>query len=744
MNLLLRVLRLLRGKKLNFCFYAMKTRRRMMKVSVLLKFMFILSLLVLTLVPVRRIQAEIRARYDYPPTAMSHYTVNLIQSRLIHLAGAKFPGDITIRLFTDPEIKSEVGEEGYRVTIEPEEITIQAASENGLLYGAVSLIEWVIARTTPGIDDRFQTDIDFPVRSGQAREFLQHLPNDQYQDKPFYPIRFFHLSNYAMGVSDLIDSEMNLEKHNFFSGVETGFADALPTWKAWCDWCSRHRINYLSNWPYSAGTNWWDLAVDKATQGMSKYPDEEIESAAALRENLFEYAQSRGLKPFLMNYLTGSATATIARNRPDLIGELDPDDKDHTGSLSFCYADNKLNDVFCAQIKAILRTYPSLAGLHIRWWGESYPCQCDNCRGRQGELQRELTLKIIEAANEERPDIEILLSGRLFLHGTQAFWNSLPDNVILQTKWGRDWEPTADPNLPFDKIAATGHPFLVSEALPGEEVSPFGSVQYLPYRDGVLKYAGAADQMTNLSGFSVVVADKDFGWITETNFLAAARLNWAPFQVNLEDFIGNYLGLTYGDAAEDVSKALELTQQAWQEYCVDFDGIALYKDYNHLAWMHGLDSVRTTDVQKLQRNLQRITRHAQMMTQALYILDRAREKAKPQGLVAFDDLTVQTDIFAEFFTSRQLLAEAFLHRHEGKKTRMRDKLKMVVESNRRLIRLALSKPNLASYFEMEGMSEATNYMEGYIYLTMEAAWSFLQNRVFEEIEELQKMISESE
>ena len=716
----------------------------MMKVSLFSKSTVLLSLLVLSLMPVQSVHAEIRVAYDYPPTAMSHYTVNLIQGRLIHLAGANFPGDITIQLRPDPDLASRLGEEGYQVNISPSGITVTAASEKGLLYGAVSLVEWVIAKTTPGIEDHYQADIDFPVISGQARKFLQQIPDDHYESEPFYPIRFFHLSNYAMGVSDLIDSEMNLEKHNFFSGVETGFADALHTWKVWCDWGSRHRINCISNWPYSAGTNWWDLALDEKTRGMSKYPQEEIRKAAAVREELFKYARSRGIKPYLMNYLTGSATQTIARNRPELIGELDMDDKDHTGALSFCYADNKLNDVFCAQIKAILRTYPSLAGLHIRWWGESYPCQCDNCRGRQGELQRKLTLEIIKAAIEERPDIEILLSGRLFLHGTQAFWDSLPDNVILQTKWGRDWEPTANPNLPFDKIAATHHPFLVSEALPGEEVSPFGSVQYLPYRDGLLKYAKASNQIPNLSGFSVVVADKDFGWITETNFMVAARLNWAPFQVNVEDFIGNYLHMTYGDASEDASKALELTQLAWQEYCVDFDGIALYKDYNHLAWMHGLDSVRTEDTGKLQKNLQRITKHAQMLTQACFILDHARDKAKAQGLVSFDDLTIQTKIFAEFFTSRQFLAEAFLHKHAGQNDRMRNKLKMVVESNQRLIRLALSKPNLASYFEMEGMSEATNYMEGYIYLTMEAAWSFLQNRVFEEITELQKLISESE
>ena len=153
------------------------------------------------------------------------------------------------------------------------------------------------------------------------------MPKEQFESKPFYPIRFFHLNNYAMGVSDLIDSQVLLDKNNFHSGVDRGFDDAENTWKKWCDWLSRHKINRVSNWAYSAGTNWWDLAVDPATKGMSKYPQEEILKAAEVREELFKYAQSRGVKPYLMNYLTGSATPTIEKNYPEIIGELDKDNK---------------------------------------------------------------------------------------------------------------------------------------------------------------------------------------------------------------------------------------------------------------------------------------------------------------------------------------------------------------------------------------------------------------------------------
>jgi len=706
-------------------------------------------LLLLALFPISTwaqelVGSNINVQYEYTSSPMTSYTVNLMQNKLVELTGPHFPGEISIHLKIDKTMNERLGEEGYLVKIAPKNIYITGTTENGVLYGSIAMLEWVIAKTTAGVKYPANVDIDFTIIPGQAREFLQNLPEEQFESKPFYPIRFFHLNNYAMGVSDLIDSEVILHKNNYYSGVDRGFDDAENTWKVWCDWLSRHKINRVSNWPYSAGTNWWDLAVDPETKGMSKYPEKEIVKAAEVREELFKYAKSRGVKPYLMNYLTGSATPTIAKNFPEIIGELDKDNTDHHGAMSYCHANDGLKKMFTSQIKAILRTYPSLAGIHIRWWGESFPCQCSNCKGRQGELQRKLTLEIVEAAMEERPDVEFLLSGRLFLHGTPEFWDALPKNVVVQAKWGIDWEPSADPNLDFEEIVQTNHPLLISEALPGEEVTPFGSVQYLPYRDGLMKYAKAARKVPNVKGFSVAVADKDFGWITETNIKTAAKLNWAPFEINVEKYIGNYLRTTYGDAQEDIYKALELTQKAWEEFSVDFDGVALYVDWMQIAWMHGIDSVANADANKLQQNIKRIEKHSQMLTQSLFILERARNKVNPHSLVAFDDMIIMTEAFAEFFTSRQLLAEAFNHRNKKEYKKMRNKLKMVNESTERLIILAQSKPNYTGYFEMEGMTQSIPFTRGSIYISAPGAWDFLQNTLFEEMDTLDKMIKESE
>jgi hypothetical protein len=232
------------------------------------------------------------------------------------------------------------------------------------------------------------------------------------------------------------------------------------------------------------------------------------------------------------------------------------------------------------------------------------------------------------------------------------------------------------------------------------------------------------------------------GWITETNYLTAAKLNWAPIKTNIDDFINGYLRNVYGDAQEDIFESLNLSQIVWEEFCPDFDGICMFKDYYHITWMHGLDTLRNTSQEELAINIGRIKRHSQMMAQALYLLETGREKVNPLAMPAFEDLVIQTKIFTEFFTSRLLLAQAFMHRYKNEKERMKNKLRMVYSADERIINLALSKPNISDYFEMEGMTIPTNYVKGYLYLTMVAAWDFLQNRMFEEMAELEQMINE--
>ena len=69
---------------------------------------------------------------------------------------------------------------------------------------------------------------------------------------------------------------------------------------------------------------------------------------------------------------------------------------------------------------------------------------------------------------------------------------------------------------------------------------------------------------------------------------------------------------------------------------------------------------------------------------------------------------------------------------------------MVNESTERLIILAQSKPNYTGYFEMEGMTQCIPFTRGSVYISAPGAWDFLQNRVFEEMDTLDKMIKESE
>ncbi len=78
--------------------------------------------------------SNISVRYHYTSSPMTSYTVNLIQNKLVELAGPHFPGEITIHLKVDNKITEQIGEEGYQVSIEPKEINITASTENGVLY----------------------------------------------------------------------------------------------------------------------------------------------------------------------------------------------------------------------------------------------------------------------------------------------------------------------------------------------------------------------------------------------------------------------------------------------------------------------------------------------------------------------------------------------------------------------------------------------------------------------------------
>ncbi|MCE5313879.1 MAG: glycoside hydrolase family 20 zincin-like fold domain-containing protein [Armatimonadota bacterium] len=649
---------------------------------------------------------------------MLPYTSELLKERLALLTGEDVKiisagtGKADVRLKFDKSLEKQLGSEGYKLSTGKGGATISAAGPNGLLYGACGLIEWIMGETTPDLASKQDVDIDFPVISGQAAKFFRAMPKTTIEDKPYYSTRGVQLSNLALGVADLIDTSKGVQKVNDESKIKVGFAESAEVWKNWCDWCARHRMNFVTNWPYSAGTNWWDLANDSATKGTSVYDADEIERAAVVRESLFKYARTRGLVPYLMNYVPGAASPVICSAYPDITGEKTRSDYPTPYKL----AGTKAIDMFRAQIRAIMRTYPSLGGLHMRWWGESFLG-----KGEGHAQMEDLVLAMMNAAKEVRPDTRFIMSGYFRSGGNKEFAERLPQGSTIQSKWGiqvhttprfrglgGDWEPVADPSVSFDRIREMERPFLISQNLPGEEYHPIGGVQYRSLAKGVDKYFRAADQVPNLDGFATVSGEKDHEWITETNYITFARMNWSPGKTDVSSLIRNYLTTHYGaKVSEPAFKALELTQDALEEWVLDFDGIAPYVDCLRIHAMFGLQRVQNLHPDQIKERLAIVTPQAEKLAEAYKLVSQAQPDVLSEGKASYSDFLMQTQFYADFIESRRLIADAFNDKFAHDFNGMADKLNRVKEIDLRMRQLAASKPNISDDFEMEGVKIAT-------------------------------------
>lgn len=650
---------------------------------------------------------------------MLPYTTELLKQRLELLTGENVKvvpagaREAYVRLVFDKSLDSKLGLEGYVISAGKNGVTISSAGPNGLMYGVCGLIEWIMAQTTPELVNKQDVDIDFPVKAGQAAKFFNNMPKTKIEDKPYYPIRGMELSNLALGVADLIDTSKGVQKYNDQSQIKGGFMESADVWRNWCDWMARHRMNFISNWPYSAGTNWWDLANDPMTQGSSIYNADEIDRAAKIREGLFKYARTRGLVPYLMNYVPGAASPAMCEAYPDVIGERTL--QEHP--VPYKLVGSKAIDMFREQIHAIMRTYPSLGGLHLRWWGESFLSKGE---GRQ-QLQ-DLALAIMEAGKEARPDAKFIMSGYFRNGGTKEFAAKMPDGGIVQSKWGvqvhntrrykgigGDWEPVPDPSVPFDKIREIPKPFLISQCLPSEEYHSIGGVQYRSLDKGIKKYYQAASEMPNLKGFSTLVAEKDHEWITETNYIAMSHLNWSPGKTDVDSLIRNYLVANYGPkASEPAFKAMDLTQDVFEVWVLDFGGIAPYVDCARIYGMFGIQRVQSLNPTLLRERLAVVTEQANKMAEAYRLVKQAEPDVCAEGKESYKDFLIQTKFYADFIESRRLMIDAFNDKAANNFDSMAKKLRQLKEMDRQLLELAMSKPNISDDFEMEGVKTSVN------------------------------------
>lgn len=653
--------------------------------------------------------ASIHIEYEGYDRGIVQYARTLLNERLAELSDGSTETSLTIS-FDVSEKFSRLGREGYGLDVQKGKVSITASTEQGALYGSVGLIEWIMRHTSPYGVDPSQMDIDYDVLPGQATDFLNDLPNYSVESKPFYDLRGMECTNIALGVADLIDTDKADKFVCMYSNQPGGFKSSVEVWTKWCDWLARHKMNFLSNWPYSMGTNWWELAYDPATASMTPYTEEEIRQAARIREELLKYAKDRGVKPFLMNYVLGAPNPTIIKNHPEFLGPRQRPE----WPVAFCMSSPGLEEMFKTQIRAIMNEYPSLGGLHLRWWGESFPCHCEKCTGQWAQLIHRYTIAIIDTALEIRPDLDIIISGWIRGGGSKELADKLPQNVIIQTKWGIDWEPTYTPNIPYKNISNVKQRFVISQCLPGEEFHPVGGPQYKGLQMGVRQYATDQAKIENFSGFVTVSAEKDDEWITVMNFISMAHLNWDPFKTDTDlltrNFIASKLRLKYENAyiADKLLRALNLTQDVWNRYCIDFGGVTNYLDCYRLHELFGLKRVKTLDPGQLKRGYDEMNGYLKIMEEAFDSVSGAEKLYKEikdsQDSVFMDDIVIQTDVLTKFIAGRVAMTKAFIHLNNEQYDLAKIELRKMKQLDQQLVDTVMKKPNISDDFEFEGMT----------------------------------------
>jgi len=554
-------------------------------------------------------------------------------------------------------------DEGYVVRISPERIYIGSKSARGVLYGAYELIERMISKAT-GMK---VVSLDFRI----PRVGFLSLNDRTISSEPYFPIRA------------TLDPE-----------------DA--------DWLARHRVNFSL-----AEGVWSGTGVDDGIASAFKYvlaprfdeyQDEpwlaRWERVNRLTER-FRQLKRRGIEPYLFMYLMGEPTKALIRNHPELLGQSLPGDSfDRTMPYHpLCWSNPKLRKLLRDLIKEIVRTYPDLAGIHLRAWGtETRPCRCPKCLGREGELLWEIIFDLIDAARSVRPDIKFCISGyegKWLKDPDGIYLSKLPPRTIILKKWGLDGEPTDDPEIPEDLIGRFDngkHLVVISHDV--EEVMPFWMFEGDLFASGVRRYLGGVYEgklggFTLQGGVGLGILDK----------IISAALNWSP-DLDYLSLARNYLASIYGvSPALHILKALQADEHALSSYFSDFCGtLSITGGYGNGSrgfatrlWdLVGEKAVKDTlsipsrekaefAVGRLTSLLPQIQLSANEMALAV---EESRGVSREGGLWLEDALHMMR-FWNEFFEGRLSLAEAVQMGFESKSSdRIADKLNSAVEHSR--------------------------------------------------------------
>ena len=604
---------------------------------------------------------------------------------------------------------AELGDEGYRIkTVEVGTeivIVVTAHTDRGVIYGAYAFIEKCITALT-GLTP---VHPEMPVAKAQA--LLVPFINET--SAPFYPVR---------AVLEIEDP----------------------------DWLARHRINM------SGGEGvWTGTGIEDGFGTAFKYVDTpafdalQDEPIAQRRERIatlqgrFNALKQRGIDAYLFMYVTGEPTEALIRERPDVLGPtvLYGASRNEVSYRPFCWSKPEFHTLATELIQAIVRTYPTLAGFHLRSWGhETRACNCPDCGDRTEQGQAKLWqvyFTIINAAREVRPDFKFYISGydsSWLKDAAGVYARQLPKGTIFSRKWGADGEPVADAGVPIPQIRALGeigHRFIVlSHEV--EEVMPFWMLESDTFVQGVRRLANDPE-VIGLGGFTVQGATQGLGYLDR---LVSARLNW-DVELDYFQLLLNELTARYGtEAAPHILNALRVNGWNMTSYFSDYAG-ALTVGGTYGSGSAGLatrfwtligpraveDTLAIPELEIAKFAANRFTALLAPQQQAANEMRTASEIAEPFDLEATEDLSDAIhlmELWVLLFESRSKLVEAIALGYEpGTDEPIRAKLTSAIEFSKSI------QPHIKGikeFIPLFGYSHQTIEAELLNTLNAEVAW----------------------
>ncbi len=546
------------------------------------------------------------------------------------------------------ELPDAIGDEGYEIKsadLGSEFIIVIAAhTPRGVIYGSYGFIEECITVLTelqsvhPGLT--------------VARTDTLRVPSLDETSRPFYPIR---------AVLEIDDP----------------------------DWLARQRINMSGGEGVWTGTGIEDgfgtafKYVD--TPAFSAFQDEprtQRQQRIKTLQNRFSELNNRGIDAYLFMYLTGEPTEALIKTRPDLLGPevLYGASRNEFSYRPFCWSKPEFHTLARQLTQEIVKTYPALAGFHLRSWGhETRSCNCPECGDRSPEGQAklwEVYFTIIKAAQEVRPNFKFYISGynRSWLQDPDGeYARKLPKGTIFSQKWGADGEPVSDPNIPFEQmnsLGEMGHRFIVLSH-DVEEVMPFWMLESDLFVEGVRELANSPE-VVGLSGFTVQGAAEGLGYLDR---LVSARINW-DVQLDHLQLLRNELVARYGNtqSGEIILSALRINGWTLASYFSDYAsstsiggsygsgsaGLAT-RFWNLIGSRAVENTLAIPDLKTAQTAVSRFTALLSPQQRAANEMRVGQELAEPVDLEATQDLNDAVhlmNLWVLLFQSREKLVEA--------------------------------------------------------------------------------------